>query len=39
MWLFLYEPDLAPTNSLSECRLRRPVLWRSGRVGSEVAPL
>ena len=35
MWLFLDEPDLAPTNNLSERRLRRPVLWRSGSFGSD----
>ena len=35
MWLFLDEPDLAPTNNLSERRLRRPVLWRGGSFGSD----
>lgn len=35
MWLFLEEPDLAPTNNLSERRLRRPVLWRGGSFGSD----
>lgn len=35
MWLFLDEPDLAPTNNLSERRLRRPVLWRGGSFSSD----
>lgn len=35
MWLFLVEPDLAPTNNLAERRLRRPVLWRGGSFGSD----
>lgn len=37
MWLFLDEPDLAPTNNLSERRLRRPVLWRGVSFGSDSA--
>lgn len=35
MWLFLEEPDLAPTNNLSERRLRRPVFWRGVSFGSD----
>lgn len=35
MWLFLDEPDLAPTNNLSERRLRHPVLWRNGSFGTD----
>ncbi|MFI0607514.1 MAG: hypothetical protein ACH37Z_06395 [Anaerolineae bacterium] len=34
MWLFLGEPDLAPTNKLSERRNRHPVLSRESTFGS-----
>ena len=35
MWRFLDEPNLPPTNNLSERCLRRPVLWRRGSFGTD----
>lgn len=35
MWLFLEEPELAPTNNFAERCLRRPVLWRKGSFGTD----
>jgi transposase len=37
MWRFLDEPDLPPTNNLTERCLRRPVLWRKGSFGTDSA--